>query len=164
MTEEKVSPSNSDFKAVKINGAAWLPEIAEHIHTFCQRAHIDGIQPGNLQTYFGQVAQGWFGKDACEFWMVFENDMPVAFASWQVNGLPHIAKVYCFAVYSWTQSGKPVELLADEWIKFGERWRAVWWSADVVGRKVLKLLNARLKKRGFTMKESGLINVVWRKQ
>lgn len=164
MTEEKVSPSRSDFKAQKINNGAWLPEIAEHIHAFCQRAHVEGIQPGNLQTYFAEVAQGKYGMDACEFWLVFENDMPTALACWQVLGLPHIAKVYCFGIYSWGKSSQPVELLADEFVKFGEKWRAIWWSADVVGKKVLKVLNQRMAKRGFTMKESGLINVVWRKQ
>lgn len=153
-----------EYKATKIDNAAWLPEIAEHIHAFCQKAHVEGIQPGNLQTYFAEVAQGKYGMDACEFWMVFEDKRPVAFACWQVLGLPHIAKVYCFGVYSWAKNGKPVELIGDEFVNFGEKWRAIWWSADMVGEKVLRLFNERMKKRGFVMKESNLINVVWRKQ
>ncbi len=164
MTEEKASPSKSDFKAVKIDNAAWLPQIAEHIHAFCQKAHVDGIQPGNLQTYFAQVVQGFHGRDASEFWMVFDNEKPVAFACWQVNGLPHISKVYCFAVYSWVRDVWPAEMLTDEWIKFGDRWRARWWSDDFVEENVIRLVKAKMKKRGFEAVESGIKNVVFRRE
>ena len=154
----------AELKAIKIDNAAWLPQIAEHIQRFCQRAHVEGIQASNLQTYFAQVAQGWYGRDAAEFWMVFEDDKPVAFASWQVLGLPHIAKVYCFGVHSWTKNKQAVEMIVDEWIKFGERWKARWWSADFVGKAVLHLFESKMKKRGFEATESGLTNIVFAKQ
>lgn len=152
-----------ELKALKINNAAWFPQIAVHIETFCKRAHVDGIQPGNLQTYFAQIAQGWYGKETAEFWMVFEDEKPIAFASWQVLGLPHIAKVYCFCVHSWTKNKQAVDLLADEWINFGKRWNARWWSADLVNKVVMRLVEAKMKERGFEAKESGLTNVTYRK-
>lgn len=154
----------NSLKAIKINNAAWLPEISEHIERFCRRAYVDGIQPGNLQTYFAQIAQGWYGKDATEFWMVFEHDWAIAFASWQVLGLPHIAKVYCLAIHSWTKNKRVVDMLADEWIKFGERWNARYWSADFVNKVVQKLVETKMKKRGFEAKESGLINIVYERK
>ncbi len=155
-----------EYKAMKINNAAWLPEIAEHIYAFCRKAHVDGIQPGNLQTYFAQVAQGWFGKDACEFWMVFDNEKPVAFACWQVNGLPHIAKVSCFGIHSWAKDkGQATDMIVDEWVKFGERWNARWWSADFVSRATMRLFESRMKKRGFSAgKESDLVNIVFERR
>lgn len=153
-----------ELKAIKINNAAWLPEIAEHVERFCQKAHVDGIQPGNLQTYFAQVAQGWYGRDVNEFWMVFEGDKPVAFACWQILGLPSIAKTYCLCVYGWTKNRQAVDMLADEWIKFGERWNARYWSADFVGKSVARLVETKMKKRGFQAKESGLINIVYQRK
>jgi len=164
MTEEKTSPSKSDFKAVKIDNGAWMPEIAEHIAAFCKKAHVDGLQPGNLQTYFARVAQGWYGKDAREFWMVFEDgDKPVAFASWLIMDLPHIAKVYCCSAYSWTKDKRAFDLLMDEFIKFGEECNAVWWSSDCVSKAILRLFKAKMTKRGLQTTESGGINVVCRK-
>jgi hypothetical protein len=165
MTEKKASPSSSDFRAIKIDNAAWLPQIAEHIATLCKKAHVAGIQPSNLQTYFAQAAQGWFGKDVCEFWMVFENEVtPVAFACWQVSGLPYISRVFCLAIHSWAKSGKPVDLLTDEWIKFGDRWRAAWWAAEFVEDGVERLFKSKMKKRGFGVTESGIKNMVFRRQ
>ena len=153
-----------DYKAVKIDNAAWIPQIAEHIENYCRLAHVDGIQPGNAQTYIAQVVQGFHGRDASEFWMVFDHEKPVAFACWQVNGLPHIAKNYCFAVYSWDKSSKPADMLADEWIKFGDRWRCRWWSADFVGEKIERLVTAKMKQRGFRATESGLKNIVFKRE
>jgi len=164
MTEKKISPSKPDFKAIKIDNAAWMPEIAEHIQRFCQKAHVDGVQPGNLQTYFAQVAQGLHGKHTAEFWMVFEDEKPVAFASWTVLGLPHIAKVYWFALYSWQKtSNEPVELLVDEYIKFGKKWNAVWFGVDLVSKSLVKLITRIANKRGYDVTESGLTHLTMRK-
>jgi len=163
MTEEKTSPSKSDFKAVKIDNGAWLPEIAEHIAAFCKKAHVDGIQPGNLQTYFAKVAQGWYGKDATEFWLVFEDGKPVAFASWLIMDLPHIAKVSCSSIYSWTKNKQAIDLLVDEYIKFGEQCNAVWWSLYFINKAVRRLFEIKMKERGFESTESGMVNVICRK-
>lgn len=154
----------SELKALKINNAAWLPQIADHIEQFCKRAHVDGIQPGNLQTYFAQVAQGVYGRDVSEFWIVLENDKPTAFACWQVLGLPHIAKVYCYGVHSWGKDKQILDILAAEWIKFGQRWNAIWWSADFVGESVARLFTKKMKEHGFEEKRSGLINTVFRRK
>jgi hypothetical protein len=149
------------LKAQKINNAAWIPILAPHIEKFCKRAHVDGIQPGNFQTYLAQIAQ--FGGDRAEFWVVFEDDEPVAFAEWEVLGLPHIAKVYCLACNSWTKDKTAVDLLTDEFVKFGQRHRAVWWSADFVGKGNVRLFERKMKQRGFQMLESNVINCVFRR-
>ena len=154
---------DKELKAVKINNAAWFPEIAEHIERFCQRAHVDGIQPGNLQTYFAQIAQGWYGKDTTEFWMVFEDEKPIAFASWQVLGLPHIAKVSCFAMHSWTKNKQAVNLLVEEYIRFGERWNARWWSVEFINKTMMRLFMVRAKKIGMEGKETQITNTIFRK-
>jgi len=152
------------MKAVKVTNAAWIPALAEHIEEFCKRAHVDGIQPGNLQTYFAQVAQ--LGHmSLAEFWIVLDDaDQPCAFACWNVSALPNIAKVYCLAVYSWTKDVRAADLLADEFVKFGDRHNARWWSADFLGKATIKLVSQKMAKRGFTVKESGITNVVFRRQ
>ncbi len=131
---------------------------------FCKRAHVDGIQPGNLQAYLAQVAQ--FGGDAREFWVVFKDEQmrkPIAFAAWEVLGLPHISKVYCLAVNGWTKDREAVDLLTDEFVKFGNRHNAVWWSADFVGKANIRLFKRKMEKRGFVMKESNVFNCVFGK-
>jgi hypothetical protein len=152
------------MKAVKITNAAWLPMISEEIDKFCKKAHVNGIQSGNLQTFFAQVAQGWMGNTA-EFWAVLNSDKPVAFAMWQALGLPHIAKVYCLALHSWGKKKlEPTNMLLDEYIKFGERWKAVWFSADLINKRLVDTFKHRMGKRGFDMIESNIINVVCRRR
>ena len=154
--------AKSDLKAIKINNGAWLPVIAEHIEAFCKKAHVDGIQPGNLQTYFAQIAQGcWYGNS--EFWMVFDEEEPVAFAAWYTLGLPHIAKVYCLAMYSWVKDPEVAGLLMDEFIKFGVRHRAVWFSADLISKPLVRLIKKKAKERGFNLKDSNLTHVIMKR-
>jgi len=151
------------LKAIRINNAAWIPALAEHIEQFCRRAHVDGVQPGNLQTYFAQVAQLGHTWGA-EFWVVIDDsDQPVAFACWQVSPLPNIAKVYCLAVHSWTKDTTATDLLADEFIKFGDSKNARWWSADFVGKANVRLFKQKMEKRGLSMKESNVINCVFKR-
>ena len=153
----------SSLKAVKVNNAAWIPVLAEHIEAFCKRAHVDGIQPGNLQTYFAQVAQMGHTFHA-EFWLVTDDaGDPCAFASWQASPLPSIAKVYCLACHSWTKDPAAVDVLVDEFIKFGERCNARWWSADFVGKGNVRLFEKKMKARGFNMRESNVINCVFKR-
>ena len=149
------------MKAVKINSGAYLPELAEHIVEFCKRAHVDGVQPGNFQTYLAQIAQ--FGGDRAELWVVFEDNIPVAFAVWEVLGLPHIAKVYCLAIHSWTKDRQAVELLTDKFVEFGNKHNAVWWSADFVGKGNVKLFTKKMEARGFQGRDSKLTNCVFRR-
>jgi len=151
--------AKSDLKAIKINNGAWLPVIAEHIEAFCKKAHVDGIQPGNLQTYFAQIAQGWYGRDTTEFWMVFDDNKPVAFAAWFTLGLPHIAKVYCPALYSWQKDPQIAGLLMDEFVKFGIRHNAVWFSADLISKPLVRLIQKKAKERGYNLKETNLTHV-----
>lgn len=154
----------SSLKAVKINNAAWLPVLSEHIEQLCKRAHIDGMQPGNLQAYFANIAQ--FGKDMHEFWVVFEDDKflkPVAFAQWSVLGQPYVCKVFCFACHSWTKDHNATGLLVDEFIKFGDKHNAIYWSADFVGKANVRLFKKRMSKRGFDMKESNIFKCVFRR-
>jgi len=151
------------MKAIQVNNAAWIPLLAEHIEEFCKRAHVDGIQPGNLQTYFAQVAQMGYTFNA-EFWVALDDtDIPCAFACWSVSPLPNIAKVYCIAIHSWTKDIRAADILADEFVKFGERNNAKWWSADFVGKANIRLFINKMGKRGFTGKESGITNVVFRR-
>jgi len=150
---------NSEFKAIKINNAAWLPQIAGHIEQFCKKAHVDGIQPGNLQTYFAQIAQGWYGRNS-ELWAVFdENEKPVGFAAWMVMGLPHIAKVYCFALHVWTKDPHAAKLLMDGFVAFGVKHNAIWYSADVVSKSLIRLLRRAAGKLGFSIAETGLTHL-----
>jgi hypothetical protein len=150
-------------KAIRINNAAWIPAISEHIEQFCKRAHVDGIQAGNLQTYFAQIAQMGHTWGA-EFWVVFDDaDKPCAFACWQVSPLPNIAKVYALAIHSWAKGTDAADMLVDEFIRFGEGKNARWWSADFVGKANVKLFKSKLEKKGFSFKESSVINCVFKR-
>jgi hypothetical protein len=154
---------DSDFKALKINNAAWLPQIGEHIETFCRKINVDGIYAPNLYAFFAQTIQ--FGNNLSEFWVTFDKEnKPQAFGHWTVLGLPHIATVYMGYVHSWEKDKMAARILLDEYIKFGEKHNAVWYSYNPITKAAFRYLESVLEKKGFTIKDTGIINAIARRK
>ena len=150
------------MKAIKITSVAWLPQLAEHIEKLCKRINVPGIHGPN---YYAFIAQGiQFGGNFREFWTIWDEDKPIALAMWSVLGLPHIGKVYCDCMYSWTKDRQPVDMLVDEFIGFAERHRAIWYSADFVSKATVRLFTNRMEAKGFVGGPSGRINLCGRRK
>lgn len=150
------------MKAIKITNAEWLPAIGKEIEDFTKKAHVDGIHGPNCYAFVARTVQ--YGGDAAEFWVVFDNDLPVAFAHWHVLDLPHIAKVYCHALYSFAKNREATEMLFDEYIKFGIKHNAVWYSADFINKITARLFTSLCKKKGIEAKETGIVNMIGRRK
>ena len=149
------------MKAVKITNAEWLPTVGQHFDDYCKKIKIMGMHSPNFYAYCARVVQ--FGGNLSEFWMVFDGEIPVAFAMWNVMDLPHSSKVFCGAIYSWAKDRAATETLIDEYIKFGQKHNAVWYSGSAHSKGVVRLFNSIFKKKGFDVMESKAIHVVWRK-
>jgi hypothetical protein len=154
------------MKAIKITNAEWLPVIGKEIEDFTRKAHIDGIHGPNYYAFVARTVQ--YGGEAAEFWVVFDNDDPVGFGHWHVLDLPHIAKVYCHALNTWAtapkQKHKTIELLVDEFRKFGVKHNAVWYSADFINKTTKNTVEKYCNRLGYDVKESGVVNVIIRKK
>ena len=121
MAEEaaEVVAAKPVFNAVKINNPLWVGELAPIIQSYVERLKIQSITYETLYTYFTGIVQN--GGNLAEFWVVFADKEPVAFACWYVRSLPYRGSVFFDHIYSWNRMSEPVGLLIDEYVKFGNR-------------------------------------------
>jgi len=122
------------LKSVKITQTLWLNVIADKIDAFARKMKVPSIFPQTLATYFHSTIQ--YGGDKAEFWVVFEDEQPVAFAHFFVRGLPHIGVVYCDFIHSWTNDREAVMMLLREIDKFATKNRATLLEGDVLNQRL----------------------------
>jgi len=150
------------MKAIKISNVAWLPQIGEHIQSFCNKIDVDGIHAPNLYAFFVNTIQ--FGRDVSEFWVSFDEDnKPKALAHWTISPPPHIGTVYMGFLHSWSKDKQAARILLDEYLKFGEKHNAVWYTYNPISPAHLRYLTSVLKKKGYTVKDTGIFNIVSRR-
>lgn len=124
-----------DFmKAVKITNPNWLPAIAPRIAEYCKIIDVPGMTYEQLYTYFAQAIQ--FSGGATEFWVVFDNDEPVAFAHWMTRGIPFAGKAYFDHLYKWSKSKQPIKLLIEKFTEFYKTMRCTMADANPINDKV----------------------------
>jgi len=119
-----------------------------------------GITYESLFTYITRVVQ--FGGDRGEFWVSFENDVPVAFAVWTVMDLPNIGKVCCDSIYNDTRNQRATKELYEEFINFGKRHRCPIYQIDAVNEKVGEHFKHVFEKLGVEASDSGIKNYIGR--
>lgn len=159
----------NEMKAQKITNVFWLGQIAPFISEFLKKVPMLGIQYEGLYTYLantiqnGDIAKQQGIRDRMEFWVVFEDEKPIACAHWFVKGLPFFGTVHCDVLYSWQRKSEPAGMLMDEFKKFGEDHRAQFWEADATNQAVFKVLKKACVQRGMEVQESGQVNfMAWR--
>ena len=158
------------MKAIKIISPLYVGEIAPLILKFYNRVstgtEYQGITYESLYTSFANIVQ--FGgrpdplPDVQEFWVVFEDNEPVAFATWRVLGLPHIGKTYCDFMFNSIRNRKAVIELCKEWIEFGKRHRAPLFAFDAINEKVAEHLVSVGKQLGVEFVNTGVTNFIGR--
>jgi len=148
------------MEAIKIDNGLYVQKLREPIKKFCRIVNIGGFLPENFAAYLSKVCQ--FGGDVSEFWVVFEDNAyqkPIAFATWNILGEPHTCSVYCQAIHAWSgDTTQACELLLKEFVKFGDKHNATFWSCDVVGEARERLFSKRAKGLGFKYLSSNVIN------
>jgi len=159
------------MKTVKITNAEWLEreeQIYSAIENFAKKIHIDGIHISTYASYVRYFAV-WQGGDVHEFWCVFnDKEEVVGFGHWYVMGPPHIQKVYCQSLYAWSQGPKEkheaIQMLMEEYIKFGKKNKAIWYSSDFINRQVASTVIKYADRLGYDARETGMINVIMRRK
>lgn len=149
------------FKAQKITNPLYLGQIGPMIDKFNKKIEIPGITYESLYSYFAQNVQ--FGGDRVEFWLVFEDETPVAFADWFVKPLPHIGKVCCDFLYSNNRMREPVELLVDEYEKFGLKHRAPIYEAYAITEELFRVHKLAATRKGYEITRMKTVNFLGRK-
>ena len=136
------------------------------IDAFNKKIKIPGITYESLYTYFANNIQ--FGGDKAEFWIVYEGERegekPVGFGSWCVRGLPHIGKVCCDFLYSSNRRREPVELLINEFEKFGLKHRAPIYEAFAISEELFRVHKLAATRKGYEITRMKTVNFLGRKQ
>lgn len=151
----------------KITNVKYLTILAPHIQKFHNKVKVKGVEYESLVTYFMNTVQhgasnlvNGVARDLFEFWVVFEDRQPIAFAHMLLRGLPHIGKVYMDFIYSWTKNPEAVRALMEAFRKFGLDHRAVYYEGDAINKTVLRLFKKVAGEFNHYVEESDHINFI----
>ena len=153
------------MKALKITNPLWVNKIAPLVMKFLDRiekhANVQGINYESLITHLTQISQ--FGGELVELWVVFKDEEPVAFATWRVMPLPHFGKVYCDYIFKSVKDHLPTRLLAEEFIKFGQKHKAPLYCMDATDEAIARTLTKLANELGLTMEKTSTVSLFARK-
>jgi hypothetical protein len=153
-----------ELKAVKITNPMWLGNLGKFIAGFLDKVPVVGISYETLYTYFaGTVQHGGSMtpmnmRDGREFWVVFKDSKPIAFAHWFVKGPPYIGTVYMDYIFSWNTKKEPVQLLLEKFGEFGVDHRAKYWEADAANERVFSVFKNAADRLGYEVVQTNRIN------
>jgi hypothetical protein len=152
---------NKEVRIIKITNPLWIGQIGPSIQKYAEQLKNPTITYESLHTYFTSQVQ--FGGKVSEFWVAQSGDETIAFAHWVVKALPSVATAYLTNIYSWNRMREPVQMLIDQFEKFGKENRCIYYEADVVNEAVYKVCHKAAVKRGYNLEKTGRINFLGRK-
>ena len=156
------------MKLQKVTSPTWLLTIAPKIKDYSVYLKSHHISYEALCSYLAMSIQSGRREndqpDMSEFWVVFTEGKPRAFAHWMVRPLPHIGKVYMDGIYSWAKTPKVVEMLVEEFIEFGKRHRCPIYEADCINEKVFEIFQKYAGEQGYDFVNTGCIHSIGRKR
>ena len=143
------------MEAIKITNPNWLPAIAPRIAEYNKILAVPGMTYEALYAYFAQAIQ--YSGGATEFWVVFDEDEPVAFAHWMTRGLPFTGKAYFDHLYKWSKSKKPIGLLIEKFTDFYKRFHCTLADANPVNEQVAEIFSQWANEHSWEMKRNDFI-------
>lgn len=151
-----------ELQLTQITNPIWLGQLGPQINTFCSKIQTPTITYETLYAYFSRTVQ--HGGDIAQFWVVFKDNEPVAFAHWFVCDLPHRGVVFCDYIHSWNRMREPVELLLDKFIEFGKNKHAPIYKGTAINEAVYRVFRKAASKRGYEFEITPLIDFLGRKK
>ena len=151
----------TEFTMVRVTNPEYLGYLAPSVKTFCEKAPIPTITYETLYTYFLRTVQR--GGDIAEFWVVFRDKEPLAFAHWFVCDLPHRGLVFCDFIHSWNRMREPVQMLLDKFLEFGRRNNAPIYKGTAINEAVFRVFRKAATKRGYKLHITPLVDFIGRK-
>ena len=154
-----------DLKTLKINNPLYIGQIAPLVQMFFKRVEknpsIKGVSYESLTTYFTNIIQ--FGGEMAEFHVVMD-DKPIAFGMWRVLGPPHYGVSFCEYIYSSVKSNEPMELLCEEFVKYGKKHNTPYYGFLAINNAVSRRLIQISKQFNIDLEDMGVHNFIGRKK
>ena len=150
-----------DFKLIKITQPEWLGYLAPQIKVFAEKLGQKTITYETLYTYFLKTIQ--HGGEIAEFWVVFKEDEPIAFAHWFVSSLPHRGLVSCDYVNSWNRMREPIEMLLEKFIEFGQERNAPLYAGTAINETIFRVFRKAFAKVGLRAERQEWVEFVGRR-
>ena len=153
-----------EFKLIKVTDPRYIGVLAPQIKDFYDKIAPDSpsITYETLYAYFVRTAQ--HGGKIAEFWVVFKEDGPVAFAHWFCCDMPHRGMVFCDFINSWNRMRQPVQMLLDKFIEFGKTNHAPIYRGTAINQAVFRVFRKAASKRGYVLHESPMVDFIGRKK
>lgn len=149
-----------ELKAIRITNPHWLAQMAPFIISFVEKIGIPNLTYESMYTYLAQSIQ--YGGDQTEFWVIVEDETPVAFAHWVVKGLPFLGTAYGEYVHSWNRKRDPVLMLVEKFIEFGKRHRCVWYAGDTINPTVFRVMRKAFNKKNVKIQDMQFVHFLGR--
>jgi len=151
-----------ELKIFKISNPNWLGVLGPQIKNFADKINLPTMTYETLYTYFVRTVQ--HGGKVAEFWVVMNDEQPIAFAHWYVCDLPHRGVVFCDFLYSWNRMREPVIMLFDEFFKFGKEHHCPIYKGTAVNETVFRVFRKAASKRGYYLHRTELVDFLGRKK
>ena len=152
------------MKVIKITNPLYIGQVAPLIQQFFKRIDgnpsIKGVSYESLYTYFTNIVQ--FGGETAEFHVALKEDNPVAFGEWRILTAPHYGTVFCEYLYNSSNTNGPVLALCNEFIEYGKRHNAPYYSFTAVNQQIAKVLLKSAKKCNLDFSSTGILNFIGR--
>jgi hypothetical protein len=157
---------DNKIKTIKVTQplytGAMAPLIQGYFKRIAKNKGVRGISYETLYTYFAQVVQ--YGQDLAELWVAFNGqEEPIAFAMWRTMGLPFYGTVACEHFYNSVGNQQSMKQLVKEFIKYGQRNKAPYYTFTAVNEKVSSHLVKIAKKHGLHFVNTGMLTFIGRK-
>ena len=150
-----------EFKLIKITQPEWLGYLAPQIKVFAEKLDQKTITYETLFTYFLKTIQ--HGGQIAEFWVVFKESEPIAFAHWFVSSLPHRGLVSCDYVNSWNRMREPIEMLLEKFIEFGKTRNAPLYAGTAINEPIYRVFRKAFSKVGLKVERMEWVEFIGRK-
>lgn len=143
---------------------AMAPLIQDYFKRIALNKGVKGMSYESLYSYFTQVVQ--FGGSKAELWVTFNDDdppKPVAFGLWRLPSLPMFGTVHWEHLFNSNGNKKSVIDLGQEFIKFGEKHNAPYYTFRAVNTKTGNYIKSISEKNGLVFEPTGMQSFVGRK-
>jgi len=158
------------METIKITNPEYLGLLAEPIQKFVEKVKIPGIRYETLFTYFvesirnGMVQKQIQGVELEEFWVVMDEEKPIAFGHWFKRTVPYTATVEVDYVCAWGNKAGATAMLVDRATEFAAKHRSPQIVGNAVNTIVFNHLVSVSKKKGYKVINTESINWAARKE
>lgn len=132
--------------AIKLTSPDDILRLIPRIEEYVKAVQNPGIMPSAFTMYLMQTVINGGGNAEVVVAYDYDINEPLAFARWQVLGLPYLQDVSCDAVYSWKKNLIAIKKLMQRFIDFGFEKNAKRYHGYFYDKRIERVFSSMFKK------------------